>query len=115
MKLCRNSQQTRSRIVVLLVGVALLLQASCIKNVHQIARKENQSQQATNIKVERININTATQEELEKLPSIGKTLATRIIEHRQFYGRFRRTEHLILVKGMSDKKYRALRQFVTIE
>jgi competence protein ComEA len=38
----------------------------------------------------KININTARANELETLPGIGKALATRIIEHRETYGPFRR-------------------------
>src|SRR5215212_7774332 len=49
-----------------------------------------------------INLNLATAEELKKLPKIGKETARRIIEYREKYGSFRRTEHLILVRGMSD-------------
>ncbi|HEX8369828.1 MAG TPA: helix-hairpin-helix domain-containing protein [Pyrinomonadaceae bacterium] len=62
-----------------------------------------------------VNLNTATAEELEKLPHIGKESARKIIEHREKYGKFRRAEHLILVGGMSDKKFREIRNFVKIE
>ena len=62
-----------------------------------------------------ININSATAEELEKLPKIGKSLADKIIKHREKYGNFRRTEHLILVKGMSDNKFRAIQNMVKVE
>lgn len=62
-----------------------------------------------------VNLNTATAEELEKLPRIGKETAQKIIEHRENHGRFRRAEHLILVKGMSDKKFREIRNFVKTE
>jgi competence ComEA-like helix-hairpin-helix protein len=63
----------------------------------------------------RININTASIGELEKLPGIGKGLAERIIEHRERFGPFRRTEHLIIVRGISDRRYRALRDSITVE
>jgi competence protein ComEA len=63
----------------------------------------------------RININTATMGELEKLPGIGKGLAERIIDHREKFGPFRRTEHLIIVRGFSDKRFRALRDLITVE
>ena len=63
----------------------------------------------------RININTASAEELETLPGIGKALAERIIEHRGKYGRFRRPEHLIIVRGISDRKFRAFRDLITVE
>jgi competence ComEA-like helix-hairpin-helix protein len=62
-----------------------------------------------------ININTASAEELEKLPKIGKGIAQKIIEHRERYGKFRKAEHLILVKGMSDKKFREIQSLVKVE
>jgi competence ComEA-like helix-hairpin-helix protein len=62
-----------------------------------------------------LNINLATAEELEKLPKIGKGLADKIIRHREKFGNFRRVEHLILVKGMSDNKFRAIQNMVKVE
>jgi len=64
---------------------------------------------------QRININTAATKDLEELPGIGKGLAERIIEHRDKYGPFRRPEHLIIVRGISDKRFRALRDLITVE
>ena len=63
----------------------------------------------------RININTASVDELEKLPGIGKVLAARIVAHREKYGLFRRAEHLMMVQGISDHKFRAIRDLVTVE
>jgi competence ComEA-like helix-hairpin-helix protein len=62
-----------------------------------------------------LNINLATSIELEKLPKIGKGLAEKIINHREKYGKFRRTEQLILVKGMSDKKFREIQNMIKVE
>jgi competence ComEA-like helix-hairpin-helix protein len=61
-----------------------------------------------------ININTAPARELEQLPGIGKGLAARIIEHREKWGAFRRPEHLIAVRGISDRRFRALRDSITV-
>ena len=63
----------------------------------------------------RININTASTRELEQLPGIGKGLAERIIDHRERFGPFRRPEHLIILRGISDKRFRALRDLITVE
>ena len=63
----------------------------------------------------RININAATAPELEKLPGVGKVIAERIIEHRTQYGAFRRAEHLMMVRGISDQKFRGLRGLIAIE
>lgn len=63
----------------------------------------------------RININSATARELEGLPGIGKVMAERIVAHRERYGAFRRPEHLMMVDGISDRKFRALRDLIAIE
>ncbi len=62
-----------------------------------------------------VNINSASAEELEKLPRVGQELAKRIVEHREKYGKFRRSEHLILVRGISGKKFRDLQDLVKAE
>lgn len=64
---------------------------------------------------QRLNLNTAPAKELEALPGIGKGLAGRIVEHREKYGPFRRAEHLMMVRGISETRFRALRQLVAVE
>jgi competence protein ComEA len=65
--------------------------------------------------VSAININTASSQELEKLPGIGEGIAERIVAHRQQYGPFRRPEHLMMVRGISDQKFRELRTLIVVE
>ena len=62
-----------------------------------------------------VNINTAPHEELQKVPHIGESLARKIVEHREANGPFRRVEHLMLVSGISDKRFRKIRPLVRIE
>jgi len=52
---------------------------------------------------------------LEKLPGIGEGIAERIVAHRQQYGPFRRPEHLMMVRGISDQKFRELRTMIVVE
>jgi DNA uptake protein ComE-like DNA-binding protein len=42
-------------------------------------------------------------------------LTERIIEHREKFGPFRRPEHLIIVRGISDKRFRALQNLITVK
>ena len=62
-----------------------------------------------------ININTAAPQELEKLPGVGRGIAERIVAHREQYGAFRRAEHLMMVRGISDRKFRQLRAMIVVE
>jgi competence ComEA-like helix-hairpin-helix protein len=62
-----------------------------------------------------VNLNTATATELEKLPGVGKVIAERIVAYREQYGPFRRAEHLMMVRGISDNKFRQLRSLITVD
>ena len=62
-----------------------------------------------------ININTADIDALEALPGIGRALAAKIIEHRTRYGPFRKREHLLIVDGISEKKFRAVEKLISTD
>jgi competence protein ComEA len=62
-----------------------------------------------------VNINTATPRELEELPGVGKVIAERIVAHRRQYGPFRRAEHLMMVRGISDSKFRKMQPRIVVE
>ena len=62
-----------------------------------------------------ININIADEDELQKIPGIGPALAKKIIDHRIRYGPFRRPEEILIVDGISEKRFREFRSFILIE
>jgi competence protein ComEA len=62
-----------------------------------------------------INLNTATPAELRSLPGIGPTLAKRIIEFREKSHGFRRVEELLAIPGISEKKWKAIRDKVEVK
>ena len=53
----------------------------------------------------KININTATLEELDKLPGVGEATANKIISHREENGQFKTIEDIKNVNGIGDKKF----------
>ena len=64
---------------------------------------------------ERININTATLEELITLPGIGPALAQRILDFREAYGPFQNLVDLTDVEGIGTKKIEAIKDLITLE
>lgn len=62
----------------------------------------------------RININTASLEQLQLLPGIGQTIARRIIEYREKHGRFSSITELLDVDGIGNVKYKELEPYVKV-
>ncbi len=61
-----------------------------------------------------IDINGASEEDLLRLPGIGRAYARRIIAYRTARGPFRAADDLLNVPGIGEKRFRALRPFVTV-
>jgi competence ComEA-like helix-hairpin-helix protein len=61
-----------------------------------------------------IDLNSATAEELTTLPGIGAVLSARIVEYRQRNGPFRRPEDIIIINGISERKFRRLAGLVCV-
>lgn len=61
-----------------------------------------------------ININTATQEELETLPSIGEVRAQAILAYREEHGGFRTTDELMEVSGIGEKIFADIAPHITV-
>jgi len=61
-----------------------------------------------------ININTATQEELETLPGIGPVTAEKIILYRQINGPFTTIEAILDVSGIGPVKFAGIKDLITV-
>ena len=64
---------------------------------------------------ERLDLNTATAEDLIFLPGIGPALAQRIVDYREENGPFTAVDELKNVSGIGEKRLEALRDYVTVE
>ena len=62
-----------------------------------------------------VNINKATETELQSLPGIGASLASRIIEYRNQNGKFSTIEDIKNVNGIGDSKYDNIKDFITVK
>lgn len=63
---------------------------------------------------ERINLNTATAEQLETLPRVGPKLAQRILDYRQVHGAFASVAELDAVPGIGEAMLAALEPLVMV-
>ena len=68
----------------------------------------------TNTQSNKININTATQTELETLPGIGPSTAIKIINYRKENGKFANIEDIKKVSGIGDSKYAQIKDLIKI-
>ncbi|MDO4400133.1 MAG: helix-hairpin-helix domain-containing protein [Coriobacteriia bacterium] len=62
----------------------------------------------------KVNINSATESELESLPGIGEVMAGRIVEDREEQGPFAAPEDLMRVSGIGEKKYASIADLITV-
>ena len=65
--------------------------------------------------VEKININTATAEELMQLNGVGAKYADRIIAYREKYGPFKKPEDIMRVSGIGQKTFEKNREIIIVE
>lgn len=62
-----------------------------------------------------VNINTASQDELQELPGIGPSIATRIVEYRNQNGKFKNIEDIKNVTGIGDSKFAKIKEFIKVK
>ena len=63
---------------------------------------------------EKININTASSDDLTALPGIGKAYADRIVQYREKNGPFKKVEDLLNVQGIGEKTFERIRDRITV-
>jgi len=108
-----NSQEKKVLIfiaIAALIGIGLKFYQKHIGSTPKISDLNT----ATYNQASKININTASEEDLIKIPGIGPEFASRIIEYRQTQGPFSDIEDLKKVKGIGEKKFEAIKEFITL-
>ena len=73
-----------------------------------------QAQAAQKASAKKININTASSAELQKLPRIGEKVAQRIIDFRKTNGKFKKIEEIMKVRGIGEKVFKQIKDRITV-
>lgn len=63
---------------------------------------------------EKVNLNSATLEQLQALPGVGPAIAKSIVEYRTKVGKFSKIEDILNVKGIGEKKFQRMKDRLTI-
>ena len=96
------------------IGIALVF-ALCLFTIASPARAQSPAPPPSAAPSKpAINLNTATIEQLDALPGIGKKTAELIIEYRTKSGGFKRIEELMNVKGIGEKSFLKLKPLVVV-
>ena len=106
------SRSERNLILIFILLGALFLRLSYTQKINSSAIQQIESDE--NLIFPLININTATINELERLPGIGPVMAREIISHRDVSGGFKSKEGLKDVKGIGGKKLEKIRDLIII-
>ncbi len=89
--------------VAVLGGVVLLV---CLGS----AVREGVGQSHTTVAVRKVDVNTATRDELRDLPGVGEILADKIIRHRPY----RKLDDLVSRKVLGRKQMARIKAYVTV-
>jgi comEA protein len=79
------------------------------------AASESPAESSKAVYMRKININTASSEELMDLPEIGEVLAGRIIDYRKANGAFKKAEDIMKVGGIGEKTFEKIKDLITTE
>src|SRR5688572_13519803 len=100
----KGSEMKVKRIVAL--GLALALSFLASTGVVMAAGKQAPAG--------KVNINTATAQQLSELPGVGAKLAARIVEYRQKAGVFKTAQELMNVQGVGEKNFARIQAHLTV-
>jgi len=97
--------------LIVVVGLLAVLAAA----PHAVVAQQTSTTPArTDTQPRPLDLNTATAEDLEKLPGIGPALAARILEYRTQIGRFTRIEELMNVRGIGERVFLNLKPLIVV-
>ncbi|KPK68371.1 hypothetical protein AMJ87_12035 [candidate division WOR_3 bacterium SM23_60] len=104
---------SRRETIVLLVLVVCFIVINIVNYIKREQRKAHHVLYIEELTVQ-ISVNAASTEELETLPGIGPSLASRIIEYRHIHGGFKTLDDLKNVKGIGEKLFAKIQPYLKL-
>lgn len=84
------------------------------ENSSQVNNSQRNSEPKETTRNKKVNINKASQEELDRLPGIGPSTANKILEYRKQNGNFKSIEDIKEVSGIGESKFEKIRNMITV-
>jgi len=84
-------------------------------SIESIEKEPRITKKELKLREKNINLNTAGIDELVFLPGIGQSTAEKIIEYRSRKGKFKKIQDIMNVKGIGEKKFEKIKEYLTIE
>ncbi|MCE5323915.1 helix-hairpin-helix domain-containing protein [bacterium] len=92
------------------IGMQKTASAVVVKNSSYTSGSDKLSRPGEGV----VHINSATGDELQRLPGVGPATAQKILDYRTQIGSFKSPEQLLDVKGIGPKKWEKMRSFVAL-
>ena len=96
------------------INLASILEDGMNANTDIIAKNSQENKTGAIKTNSKVNINTATKEELDTLPGIGESTANKIINYRKENGNFKSIDEIKEVSGIGDSKFEQIKDLIEI-
>jgi comEA protein len=107
-----NTSKIAKTIFVAVFVLSLTIYLSRKVEVNKYLIKKTSSDKSYSL---RVNINSASEQELDNLPGVGPKLAKKIIEYRFIHGSFENLDEIRAVKGVGVKKFSQIKSYLTVQ
>jgi competence protein ComEA len=97
----RSKKLTTAGALLLMFGLALAPTAAL-------------AQKAKAPSTEKVNLNSASAEQLQTLPGVGPAMAKKILELRAKNGKFTKVEDILTIKGIGEKKFQKMKDRLVV-